>query len=44
MPIKVQNGLPARAVLEQENIFLMVSSLNQELKVHYTLATVKLEH
>ena len=23
MPIKVQNGLPARAVLEQENIFLM---------------------
>ncbi len=23
MPVKVQNGLPARAVLEKENIFLM---------------------
>ena len=26
MPVKVQNGLPARAVLEKENIFLMDES------------------
>lgn len=23
MPIKIQNGLPARAILESENVFIM---------------------
>ena len=32
MPIKIQNGLPARAILESENVFIMDEDRAQSQK------------